>query len=140
MPDLKPKAVIVGTIVDNVATLFIMLLLMTALSSTGISEDEVVSRMKSSSGMLLSLILGLGCTFLGGYVSGRIAQRAEVLHGAVVAGIGMVLALIWRESGLPNWYDIIGFVGMLPAGMLGGHLARQRRKTGDGVKDRIERR
>jgi hypothetical protein len=64
----------------------------------------------------------------GEVVSRRIALRAEVLPGAVFAGIGMVLALIWRESGLPNWYDIIGFVGMLPAGMLGGHLARQRQR------------
>ena len=129
MTDIKFRAVIAGSLVDNVATLFIMLLLMTALSSTGISEDEVVGRMKSPSGLLLSLIIGLGCTGFGGYVSGRMAQRSEVLHGALVAGIGMILALIWRESGLPNWYDIIGFAGMLPAGIVGGSMAGQRRRS-----------
>ena len=125
------KAIIVGALVDNVATLFIMMLLMTALSSIGISQDEVVGRMKSPSGLLLSLIIGLGCTFLGGYAAGRIAKRSEVWHGALVAGIGMVLALVWRESGLPNWYDIVGFAGMLPAGMAGGHLAAQKRQSGE---------
>ena len=130
MPDIKLKAVIVGAIVDNVGTMVVMLFLMTALASQGISQDEVIARMKSQSGLLLNLILGLGCTFLGGYVAGRMARRSEVLHGALVAGIGMVLALIWRESGLPPWYDIIGFAGMLPAGMFGGHIARQRRTPG----------
>jgi len=130
LPDIKLKAVIVGAIVDNVGTMVVMLFLMTALASQGISQDEVIARMKSQSGLLLNLILGLGCTFLGGYVAGRMARRSEVLHGALVAGIGMVLALIWRESGLPPWYDIIGFAGMLPAGMFGGHIARQRRTPG----------
>lgn len=131
MAKIRLKAVIAGALVDNVATLFIMMLLMTAMSSTGISEDEVVSRMKNTSGLLLSLIIGLGCTGFGGYVAGRIAQQSEVLHGALIAGIGMMLALIWRESGLPNWYDIPGFAGMLPAGMAGGHLAAQRRQSGE---------
>jgi len=132
--NVKLKAVIAGALVDNLATLFVMLLLMTALSSTGIPEDEVVSRMKSQSGLLLGLIIGLGCTGLGGYVAGRMAQRSEILHGVLVAGIGMLLALLWRESGPPNWYDIIGFAGMLPTGMAGGSMAARRRKnSGDAV-------
>lgn len=133
LPDIKLKAVIVGAIVDNVGTIAVMLLLMTALASQGISQEEIVARMKSPSGLLLNLILGLGCTFLGGYVAGRMARRSEVLHGALVAGAGMVLALVYRESGIPLWYDIIGFAGMLPAGMLGGHTARQRQKSGEGT-------
>jgi len=131
--DIKLKAVIVGAIVDNVGTIAVMLFLMTALASQGISQEEVFARMKSPSGLLLNLIIGLGCTFLGGYVAGRMAGRSEVLHGALVAGAGMVLALLWREGGLPLWYDIIGFAGMLPAGMLGGYIAQQRRKSGDDV-------
>lgn len=126
MTDIKLKAVIVGAVVDNVGTMAVMLFLMTALASQGLSQEEVVVQMKTLSGLLLTLIIGLGCTGLGGYVAGRIARQSEVLHGALVAGAGMVLALLYRESGLPLWYDIMGFAGMLPAGMLGGELARQR--------------
>jgi len=129
--NIKLKAVIAGAIVDNVATVAVMLFLMTALASQGLSQEEVAVRMKSVSGLLLNLIIGLGCTCVGGYVAGRIAQRSEALHGALVAGAGMVFALIWRESGLPLWYDIIGFAGMLPAGMFGGSLAHQRRENGE---------
>jgi hypothetical protein len=134
LTNIKLKAIVVGALVDNIVTMFIMMLLMTALVSQGLSQDEVVARMKSPSGLLLNLIIGLGCTCLGGYVAGRIARQSEVLHGSLVAGAGMVLALLLRESGLPGWYDILGFAGMLPAGMLGGHMARQQRTAGDGVK------
>jgi len=123
----------VGAIVDNVGTLAVMLFLMTALASQGFSQDEIIVQMKTLSGQLLTLIIGLGCTCLGGYVAGRMALRSEVLHGALVAAAGAVLALLFRESGLPSWYDIIGFASMLPAGMGGGFLAQQRRKSGDGV-------
>ena len=133
MSDIKFKAVIVGAIVDNVGTLAVMLFLMTALASQGLSQDEVVVQMKTLSGLLLTLIIGLGCTCLGGYVAGRMALRSEVLHGALVAGAGVVMAMLFRESGLPTWYDIIGFAGMLPAGMGGGYIAQLRRKAGDGV-------
>ena len=127
MSKIKFKAIIAGAIVDNVGTLFLMLFLMTALLSQGLSQEDVVARMKTVSGELLSLLIGLGCTVLGGYVAGRMAGKAEVLHGALVAGAGMLMALFLREGGVPTWYDIIGFGGMLPAGMLGGHSAGQRR-------------
>jgi hypothetical protein len=39
----------------------------------------------------------------------------------------MVIALIFRESGDPVWFDIAGFAGMLPAGMAGGYLALRHR-------------
>ena len=138
MSDIKFKAVIVGAIVDNVATLAVMLFLMTALASQGLSQDEVVVRMKTLSGQLLTLIIGLGCTGLGGYVAGRMALRSEVLHGALVAGAGLVVALLFRESGLPAWYDIIGFVAMVPAGMGGGYIAQLRRKSGDGASKQVQ--
>ena len=125
--DIKFKAVIIGAVADNAGTLLLMTILAAALVSTGLSENEVMSRMKSTNGLLLGLILGLGCTVLGGFFAGKIAGRAEVLHGALVAIAGMVMALIFRESGTPLWFDIAGLVGMLPAGMAGGHLAQKRR-------------
>jgi hypothetical protein len=124
--DIKIKAVIIGAIVDNGGTLLLMTLLASALVSKGLSPDEVMIRMKSTSGLLLGLILGLGCTMLGAYFAGKIAGRAEVLHGVLVAVAGMVVALIFRESGTPFWFDVAGFAGMLPAGIAGGHLARKK--------------
>ena len=125
--DIKFKAVLVGAIADNAGTLLLMTLLAAALVSTGLSEDEVMTRMKSTSGLLLGLILGLGCTVLGGFFAGKIAGRAEVLHGVLVAIAGMIMALIFRETGTPLWFDVAGLVGMLPAGIAGGRLAQKHR-------------
>ncbi len=130
MNKISIKAVIVGAVVDNSMTFFIMNLLAAALLSTGITEDEFMARMKSTNGMLLGLILGPGCTVLGAYVAGRIAKRAERLHGALVGAAGMLVALIFRDSGIPVWFDVAGFALMLPAGIAGGHIAAQRRKFG----------
>ena len=80
--DVKFKAVIVGAVADNAGTLFVMTLLAAALASAGLSEDEVMSRMRSTSGLLLGLIIGLGCTVLGGYIAGRIARQDERTHGS----------------------------------------------------------
>ncbi len=125
--DINYKAVIVGTIADNAGTLLLMTLLAAALVSTGLSKDEVMSRLKSTNGLLLGLIVGLSCTVLGGYFAARMAGRAEVLHGVLVALVGMVIALIFRESNSPLWFDIAGFACMLPAGIGGGYLAQKRR-------------
>jgi len=125
--DIKFKAVIVGAIVDNAGTLLVMTFLAAALVSTGLSEDEVMSRLKSTNGLLLGLIIGLSFTVLGGFFAGIIAGRTEVLHGALVAVVGMVLALAFREEGSPLWFDIVGLVAMLPAGMGGAYLAQKRR-------------
>jgi len=125
--DIKFKAVIVGAVADNAGTLLLMTILAAALVSTGLSENEVMSRMKSLNGLLLGLIIGLSCTVLGSYIAGRMAGKEEVLHGALVAVVGMIIALIFREGVIPVWYDIAGFAGMLPAGMAGGYLAQKRR-------------
>jgi hypothetical protein len=123
--DIKFRAIIVGAIADNAGTLLLMTLLAAALVSSGLSQDEVMTRMKSTNGLLLGLIIGLGCTVMGGYIAGRMAKGSEIFHGALVALAGMIIALIFRESGTPLWFEILGLVGMLPAGMAGGYLAQK---------------
>ena len=132
MSNIKFKAVIVGAFVDNAGTLFAMNFLVAALVLTGLSENEVMDRLKSTSGLLLGLIIGLGCTVGGGYIAGRMARTAERTHGALVAVIGMAIALIFRDGGDPVWFDIAGLAAMLPAGIFGGHLAWQRAASGTG--------
>lgn len=122
---LKFKAVLFGFLVDTIGTLVIATVLFAAMSTAGLSENEIAARMHGISGLLLMLIFGLGFTLVGGYVAGRTARQEEILHGAAVAGLGLVLGLFLREPGLPLWYEAFSLAAMIPAGMAGGFLARE---------------
>ncbi len=127
LSDIKLKAIVLGAFVDNAGTVLLMTVLAALLVKTGLSEEEVMNRMTSTTGLLLGLIIGMCFTVAGGFLAGRVAGRAEVLHGALVAVIGMVLAAVFHESGNPVWFEIAGFAAILPAGMFGGYLAQKRR-------------
>lgn len=120
---LYSKAIAAGAVIDTLCTMFILSLLMVSLTATGIPESEILDRLKSPSGLLLGLIIGLGCTVLGGYVAGRIARRSEAALGASVAVVGMIFGAFFREGGLPLWHDIVGFAAMIPCGIAGGFFA-----------------
>ncbi len=128
LPDISFKAVFAGAFVDNLGTMFSLSLLILALSSTGLSENDVAERLKTLSGKLLVLIVGMGWTMAGGYTAGRVAKRSELLHGALAAMISITLALLLRDEGKPDWSEIAGLAIMLPIGSAGAYLARQRRR------------
>ncbi len=125
MGRLKFKAVLLGFLVDTLGTLAFATVLIFAMTERGLPQDEIAARMHGLSGLLLMLIFGLGFTLLGGYVAGRAAGQAEILHGAMVAGIGLVLGLFLREPALPLWYEVVSFAAMIPSGAAGGYLARE---------------
>ncbi|MDA8099823.1 MAG: hypothetical protein M0042_09365 [Nitrospiraceae bacterium] len=132
LSDIKIKAVILGAVVDNAGTILLMTILAALLVKSGLTEDEVMLRMKSNDGLLLGLILGMGCTVGGALLAGVMAKEAEILHGALVAAIGMVLSIVFHESGDPLWFQIAGFVAILPAGVFGGYLAKKRHASPPG--------
>lgn len=125
IPGLSFKAILSGVAADTIGTLVVATALFAAMDAAGIRENEIAARIRGISGLMLMLIIGLGFTLLGGYIAGRAAGQAEVPHGALVAGIGLVLGLFFREPGLPLWYEIVSFAAMVPAGMAGGYLAHE---------------
>ncbi len=124
---LKFLPILFGFLVDTIGTLLVASLLATLLASKGLSEDEIIARMNTVSGLLLMLILGLGFTVLGGYSAGRTAKQAELLNGAAVAAAGIILGLFLRDPGLPSWYEVVSFAATIPAGVWGGYLTREGR-------------
>ena len=122
---LKFKAIFSGVAVDIVGTLTVATVLFGAMAAAGIAEEEIAARMRGISGLMLMLIIGLGFTLIGSYIAGRTAGQSEILHGAIVAGIGMVLGLFFREPGLPLWYEAVSFAAMIPIGIAGGYIGRE---------------
>ena len=122
---LRFKAILFGVLADTVGTLTVAAALSLAMAEAGFPEAEITARLRGFSGLLLMLILGLSFTLIGGYVAGRAAGQVEMLHGAIVAGIGLAPGLLFHEPGLPLWYEIISFAAMIPSGMAGGFFARE---------------
>jgi hypothetical protein len=122
---LRFKAIFWGVLADIVGTLAVAMALVLALAASAVPEAEITARMHGFSGLMLMMILGLGFTLIGGYVAGRTAGQFEILHGAIVAGIGLVLGLFFREPGLPLWYEMVSFAAVIPLGIAGGYIASE---------------
>ena len=88
--------------------------------------------------MLFSLAYGFVFGILGGYVCGLIAQRSEVKHAAVIAGIGIllhILSMVLAAGKEPLWYQLAYMAILTAAVLLGGWLrACQRAKSSGAVQ------
>jgi len=138
---LRPRAILLGVIVDNLATLLSSLLLVSYFAARqGLGEDgkiseEALEGLASSPDFLLaSLAVGLACTCLGGFVGARRAGSSFARHGGWV-GVGsalMAFAISLSSGPAPSppplWLELAGYLLVVPAGVLGGLLAGARAK------------
>jgi hypothetical protein len=130
---ISAKAVLLGALVDfgsSLAVGFVAgFIWVIALAAQGVPADEMIDDPPDGLPVIIpSLVLGFGATVLGGYVAGRIAKQAEVLHGGIVGAIGIPLGFVSAlvsPAELPLWFHIVSFVGIVPVGMTGGFLAKR---------------
>ena len=130
---LKVRAIALGVVVDHVSTMVFAILLTLVSGSNDIaSENEEVARaaleaLTSSNSFLISgLIGGLLCSVLAAFIGARYAGTRHVHHGAwiVILSSLMVLFAYAEGGGGPAWVETIGWLLVLPSGLLGGLLAR----------------
>jgi hypothetical protein len=129
---LRPAAILLGVVVDHLATLVASVALVSVLAARepgGAPTEEALDALAATPAFLLaSLVVGLACTALGGFVGARRAGCAFVRHGGWI-GIGSALvALASVAAGSPGpspplWVELAGFALVVPAGILGGWLA-----------------
>ena len=133
---IKIVPLIVGALTEAVGSVATGMMLVVSLAASGIPDYEILIRMHSMSGLLLTMIAHLGFAGLGGYFAGEMAGRYPILHGGIVGAVGLLMAGLCREGNLPLWYDLLSLGGMIPAGMAGGAMARPEvsPRHGDGTK------
>jgi hypothetical protein len=141
---LRPGAILIGVVVDNLATFVAGPLLLSLFASElareaggELPEDALEPLLASPEFLLASLIVGLLCTVFGAYVGARRAACFCVRHGAWIAvGSAISALVVYGLAGQqgprpPLWFDMVGFALMIPAGALGGLLAQYHlRRTG----------
>jgi hypothetical protein len=127
---------VLGVVVDNLATLLAGLVLLSifaareGLGRDGVISEEAYEALTSSPEFLIaSLVLGLACTGLGAFVGARRAGSSFARHGGWIgagsAMVGLALSLSAEpvRTPPPLWLEFIGYVLVIPAGVLGGLLA-----------------
>ena len=121
--NVSVPAIAIGLVTNMVTNIGTNLALYLLMVSHGIPMNQIMPRMHSVSGLMLSSLYGIGFTVLSGYLAGRIAKRSPVVHGAVVGTASVLLSLLCWEPGNPHWYVILYYGSMVPAAMLGGYCA-----------------
>jgi len=134
------RAVLFGAVVDTALTAFAFVILLFWVAGPDVfSQDEeaagqaINATVLSSEFLLSGLIVGMLATVIGAYVGARRAGISHVRHGGWVAICSALISLLFlldpganSQSAPPLWYDAVGLVLILPAGLLGGLLAERR--------------
>ena len=134
--------VAVGGVVDIVCTNLLTMPLLVYIAAThdlsAVPREQAGTRlmtlMQATPGLQAAgWFLGLTATVLGGYVSARIARRAEVVHGASSAWLCMSLGVYGIAAGVgsaPMWQHVLAFVLSPTFGAFGGYLRRRQIEGG----------
>ena len=137
---IRWRAVALGVLVDMAVTLVANIPLMALLAPGTFAEDPTAADQAmeqayaSPEFLIVGFAVGLAATVYGAYVGARRAGARYLQHGGWIAIASLligVLPLAFFDLGPtpPLWYEILGAALMLPAGLLGGHLARIRARS-----------
>lgn len=125
-------AALVVLVLDTIAGIVMTVFMGGGFLREGMTEqqttDAIAALTLSTNFLLGSMILGTLATIVGGYVVARIAKREPYLNAGVIGVLGIVLGVILAKN-YPLWFNVLGFVLVLPAALLGGHLAKSRTKN-----------
>lgn len=126
--DLDLRAIVIGSLVDNIGTLITGLIFDAAVSATSSISDpnELAAMVYSSMPLQLAqLAFGLALTAIGAYVAATVAKKEPRLQafavGVVSTAIGFVFVFSAPE-GAPFWAEAAGLLLTIPAAFLGGEV------------------
>ena len=134
---LQWSSILRGAILDHVLSLAAMIPLYLRFDSDAFSEDaasaeRAMERLFASSEFLFwSAAVGLAITVYAGLWVSRRAGALHLRHGGWTAATALVLGTLFlllpganEGPAPPLWYETLGVVLMVPAGVLGGWIAR----------------
>src|SRR6266576_2145765 len=131
MNKISIKGVVVGGVIDIVATVILALpLVVYVIDLTGTLKDSLQAAVMATiqaSPLLYGLesVIGLGCSVLGGYVAARVAKHDELLNGLLASSLPVALGVYSlatdRGSG-PLLLPVLLLIASPLCSGFGGHL------------------
>ena len=128
------KAVSLGLVADLGGSVGAALALALAygvvLGISGASQEEIEAATVSTDSWFfyLTTLVGFGFSVLGGYVCARIAKRSEYKLAAVLAGISVLLGLVFTFAQYSVLMNVVLAVAGAAAVMLGARLGCARNR------------
>lgn len=89
------------------------------------TEEAMLAMAKQTSFLLYALFAGILSTILGGYISARYGVLAPYKNSAIFGVVGVLFSLLLATFD-PIWFDVVGFLTVIPAAMFGGYLVAKK--------------
>ncbi|RTE09695.1 hypothetical protein [Paenibacillus whitsoniae] len=124
--------VLIGLCIDNFGTLLTSGLIGSLFFADSTLSDSELQKLYDNVGlMLLLLVMGLSWTLFGSYMTARIARRAEIFNAAIIGVIGAGIGFdsMLTDQSVPLWYELLGFIAIVPVSMLGGYMALKKKRA-----------
>ncbi|GFZ99127.1 hypothetical protein GCM10008018_51650 [Paenibacillus marchantiophytorum] len=124
--------VLLGVAVDNLGTYISTALFGSIYFAGRPVNEEAIKAIYSNIGLLFILmVMGLFWSFFGGFIAAKVAKRAEYFNAAIIGVIGAAIGFdsMLTDHGVPLWFELIGFVVIIPISLLGGYVALKRKKA-----------
>src|SRR5687768_1815259 len=121
MRGLKPWPIVAGILVDLSGSLGLGVLYFIGVFGLQIGRGAPLAEESlATRHLLVTEIIGLVLTAVGGFVAARMARTLYIQHGVAV-GVGALLLWLVLEWAIPSegllaWYEYFSFGGVLPAG------------------------
>ena len=116
-----------GTLVANFILLFVWAIVLGVSGQDAQAiEDALSQQADPTSGIsIVANSLGMACSWLGGYVCARVARETELRCAGVVAGLGVVIALLLGGDAMTPLFFVLVPLGAAIV-MLGAWMGAQR--------------
>jgi len=124
---VNTRAIALGTLTDILCTKIFLFALVLVLIDPGSSSQAPLERINPELLEAMCLLWGLFFTGVGGFVAGRLAPQAPVLHGLLVGAASMAVSHLfygWTPAEVGPALYSFGVVMSLSLALLGGRLAR----------------
>jgi hypothetical protein len=116
--------VITSSLLFMLAGLIMLLFIASKAKGHGEESDFEKTTDTISIGMIAALFI---CCLLGGFVTGRISTKSDVIHGSITGGV-LIFLLAYISSFSFNGSDIINYLLIIPFTLAGTFLAMRMKK------------
>ena len=120
MENISIKGIIIGLIVililDTVSGITMIFLF-----ADGFSPEAMEALESKTNPLIFSLVFGNVSVIVAGYIAAKFGKLAPYKNSIVIGVIGILFGLFFINA-YPMWFNILAFLTVVPAAMLGGYF------------------